>query len=102
MKEPLRVSLSHINIFVGLDGETELSRRGTEGIDSVSGKGSGGSFVELRQAWDIILAWAKEQGLSYLYCEPTQTDGRGSTRRRVYSRAGFLPWGDYLMRRELK
>ncbi len=88
MTKPRRYFIGSIEAYLGADGEVELSRRGEDGLTSVSGKGHG-NLNALRLAWGIILASARQAGIKKLYCEPTLADGRGKTRIAVYKRAGF-------------
>ena len=89
MSKNFRVISDNIVGFVADDGEIELSKRGVDGINAVSGKGRG-NVQELRIVWGCLLSWAVKHNVQKLWCEPTASDGRGSTRERVYSRVGFV------------
>ena len=99
MKNNMTVILGSIEGFVAKDGEIELSKRGVDGIDGVSGKGRG-NVRELRIVWGCLLSWAVKHNVRKLWCEPTVSDGRGATRDRVYSRVGFIRNG-HIMEVEL-
>lgn len=93
-----RYALGNIEVFIGTDGEVELSRRWDDSPASIRGKGSG-DLTALRLVWGMILTSARRMGLRRLYCEPTTDDGRGRTRIAVYRRAGFkitATDGDYV------
>jgi hypothetical protein len=94
--KPLIIRTRNIEAFVAPDGEIELSKRGISGNDAVSGRGKG-NLRELHHVWEMIQTWCKSNNISRLWCEPTQTDGRGKTRERVYSRVGFQKSGPVMV-----
>ena len=94
MKNYLTVTIGAITGYIHRDGEIELSRAGDD-EQAVSGRGRG-DLTALRLVWGCLLTWALRHHVEMLWCEPTSGDGRGETRRRVYSRVGFVRDGDMM------
>jgi len=101
MKRVLRLRTTHIEAYVDATGEVELSKPMTSGSAAVSGRGHG-DLNELRHVWECILTWCASRNVTFLWCQPTCEDGRGPTRRRVYSRVGFIDQGHYTMTLDLR
>jgi ribosomal protein S18 acetylase RimI-like enzyme len=76
------------------DGELEIWCEGTR--PSKGGRGRG-NLAALAHLWAMVQTLAVAHGLTHVWCEATESDGRERARRALYRRAGFQDQGATLV-----